>query len=238
MDSIQLFCLPYAGASARGVYEKWKLQMNKRIKIYPLELAGHGQRMQEPLNASVDEVVQEFLPVIKENIFGERPYALFGHSMGTILAYELALAIQKEQLHPPVTMFLSGRYPPHFIYGEKGNHLLPDKEFLHQLMKLGGTPAQFLQSTELLKIFLPVLRNDYRIINEHLLNAIKEKFDFDIAFFYSDSDDFVKDKKIAAGWAKYTNKLFSMFEFQGGHFFLNEDWKHICSIISKTLIKN
>ncbi|BFH68708.1 thioesterase [Paenibacillus dendritiformis] len=234
MSEIDLFCIPYAGGSAHAIYSKWAEKLKPGIKVRPLELAGHGRRMAEPFHASVEEAVQDFLVEMRPWIL-QRPYAVYGHSMGTGLAYELAAAARASGLPQPVALFLSGRIPPHLKYDTEPMHKLSDAEFLEKIRKIGGTPAQFFESKELLQHFMPILRQDYRMIEQYRVNGKPRPVDGDIVFFLSDEDELVNLPDILE-WAQYTKRSFEYHRFQGGHFFIHEAWDQICTLINRKLL--
>lgn len=236
MNRINLFCIAYAGGSARAIYSKWKEKLDPMINVYCLELPGHGQRMHEAFHRSVKTAVAEMLETIRP-LINEEPYALYGHSMGTVLVYELAAAIRAEGLPQPQTIFVSGRLPPHHRYENEKVHLLSDDMFLDYVKRIGGTPPQFFESKELLKVFIPILRNDYRIIEEYKFQEPAICFHADLVFFYSNQDFYVEKPGIME-WGRYTNKAFKVYDFLGGHFFINEVWQDLCKIINQELLGN
>jgi surfactin synthase thioesterase subunit len=155
LDKIKLFCIPYAGGSAMN-YMTWKKLLDNRIQIMPLELAGRGSRINEPLYNNTEEAINDIYNVIYKELDGT-PYAIFGHSMGTMLTYELLRKITAKMHQEPVHVFFSGRYPPYINAEDKFTHLLPDEEFLAEISELGGMDQEVLQCQELISIFLPVL---------------------------------------------------------------------------------
>lgn len=231
---LHLYCLPYAGASAVAVYSKWKKYLSSDIHIHPIELSGHGSRALEPLNNSVEEMVDGILKDIRSNITST-PYAIYGHSMGTLISYELLKRIKGEGLPLPKVWFISGRYPAHILYDKVDMSTLPDDVFLKKIMQLGGTPQELFLSKELLLFFLPILRNDYKIVEEYVFDGLIESFDCDIEFFYSDNDYYIKQISKIFEWKLYSNKCFHVHYFTGGHFFINESMDYICKIIQDKL---
>ena len=91
MKKIKLFCFPYAGGSA-AAYNKWRQYLDKHIELRPVELAGRGRRIYDPLYQSIEEAVDDVYQLISPEL-AKGPYAFFGHSMGGIIAYELAYKI-------------------------------------------------------------------------------------------------------------------------------------------------
>lgn len=237
MSQIDLYCLPYAGGSANAIYRKWAQQLDEVINIIPLELAGHGRRMSEPFHHSIEAIVDDILNTIREQLMTNRPYALYAHSMGTVIAYELVTAIKSAGLPQPCTLFLSGRQPVHHKYPDRNIHLLPDDDFLEEIKRIGGTPDQLFESEALISIFLPILRQDYRLIEKYRFKEPVITFDSDIIFLCSDRDLLVSKPGIFE-WERYTTKFFKVYDFEGGHFFLNESWQEIVMLINRYLVKH
>ncbi|WP_025847247.1 thioesterase II family protein [Paenibacillus ehimensis] len=233
MNRIDLYCIPYAGGSGHAIYGRWAEELDPRIQLHPLELAGHGRRMGQTLDASVATAVADMLRTLRPRI-AFRPYAIYGHSMGTVLAYELAAAIREAGLPEPVALFQSGRLPPHHAYLNNEMHLLPDEVFLDKIKRLGGTPPELFESKELVRLFLPILRNDYRMIEQYRCKLPHARFDANVVFLYSDDDPLVT-KPYIYDWEQYTASSFEVHAFRGGHFFLNEHWQDICRVINRKL---
>ena len=230
---IKLFCIPYAGGSAAATYSRWSRLLPNGIKVVPMEFAGHGRRMTEPMADSFELVVADLLSAIEDDI-RHVPYAIYGHSMGSTVAYELSKAIAAAGLPAPLALFLSGRNPPHYLYSQRNLHLLDDESFLEEIRKLGGTPDDFFKMKSLLQTFLPILRNDYRIIELYRHTLPIHITSADIVFFRSDNDAIV-NKNECYTWQRYTRGSFSVHDFVGGHFFINDQAPAICHEIASTL---
>ncbi len=228
-----LFCLPYAGASAAATYCRWQRHLPQTIKVAPLELAGHGRRMAEPFYASLDEAVADLLAAISP-VARSAPYAIYGHSMGCVMAYELARAAAAAGLAPPKALFLSGRNPPHYIYQRQNLHLLSNELFLAEIGKLGGTPQGFFKMKDFTDTFLPILRSDYRLIERYRHPTPMHVSVADTTFFNSDDDTLVS-KPAVFEWQRYTSGAFVLKDFQGGHFFINDCQQEICREIAERL---
>ncbi|WP_157729350.1 thioesterase II family protein [Tumebacillus algifaecis] len=233
MEPINLFCIPYAGGSASVIYGKWSQKLDPSIQVKPLELAGHGRRMSEPFYPTMQAAVTDVLNTIRPQLT-ERPYAIYAHSMGTIIAYELVAAIRAAGLPEPSTVFLSGRQPPHHQYENKNMHQMTDDDFLEEIWSMGGTSREVFESKEWRALFLPVLRNDYRIIETYRFQEPVIRTNADLVFFYSDRDHLVSKPGIYE-WDRYTTQGIEHHEFPGGHFFLNDAWMEICALINQKL---
>jgi surfactin synthase thioesterase subunit len=233
VSAISLFCVPYAGGSATAIYGRWGRYLARDIEVVPLELAGHGRRMTEAFHESIEEAVGDMLRAIAPAA-RSCPYAIYGHSMGTVVTYELVRAIGAAGLPSPAAVFLSGRNPPHRLYPRKSLHLLADGPFLEEIRRIGGTPEQFFEMKELVRAFLPILRSDYRLIERYRFTEPVHEMDADLMFLYSDRDALVTKPDIYE-WQRYSQRRFTVAEFTGGHFFINERAEEICRLVTTAL---
>ncbi|NFP92083.1 thioesterase II family protein [Clostridium sporogenes] len=233
---INLFCLPYAGASSMGIYYKWNDMIDPLINVIPLELPGRGERISEPLISSMEELVDylydEFYNYLVEMNDNE-DYAFIGHSMGTTIIYELIRRIQDSNLKNPIHVFFSGRYPPNFPE-PKNIHNLSDTEFKNEIISYGGVPKELIDNDILLDFFIPQLKTDYTAIENYKYTPTK-KWTFNISIFYGslDSDIHLFDYK---NWINFTNKKCHFYSFNEDHFFINTRSNEIINIIQNTLL--
>jgi len=228
-----LFCIPYAGGVAKLIYNGWREFLGHQVNIIPMDLAGHGSRMKDPFYYNIKEAVSDLF-TIAENYLNGDPYAVYAHSMGTIMAYELVLKIEKQGLNPPSAVFLSGRYTPDYRYQKDNIYLMNDEDFLAEVYKIGGISREMLDYPELIKYFLPILRNDYAITQEYTMSEFR-KLNTDIIFLYSDQDSYLPDIEAARQWQRFSAGQFKLYEFQGGHFFINEQKKEVCRVIHENI---
>jgi surfactin synthase thioesterase subunit len=230
-SKIKLFCFPYAGGSA-AAFNRWKKYFNPEIELMPMELSGRGRRIKEPFYSSVKHCADDMFNILKSGT-GNCEYALYGHSMGTLIIYELMKRIQSTGFKKPLHIFLSGRYPPH-IKKSKGIHNLSDPDFLDEILKLGGTPKDLSENRELMGIFIPILKSDYKIVEEYEFVEDDNKWDIDITVMTGLEDDGVNLEDIRQ-WEQYTSKDFKLYTYHGDHFFIHTKFEDIVSIINKTL---
>ena len=233
MDKIKLFCLPYAGGSSI-IYNKWKPYLHPRIELFPIELAGRGKRIADPFYSNLNEAVDDIYPEIKSEIQNSQ-YGLFGHSMGGLIVYDLAQKIRDHNLPAPQHIFFSGRSAPH-VYREDDKifHLMGNEEFKSEVMDLGGTPPSFFEHPELMELFLPLLKNDFKIAETQVYDREINPFDSNISILLGKEDDLNAEE--CDGWKLHTKKLCSIHHFNGGHFFLHNEVKQIVKFINNTLL--
>jgi len=228
---IKLFCFPYAGGSAM-IYHQWKRGLGKHIELRPIELAGRGRRIADGTYQDLNEAVEDVFSLISEEI-REAPYMFFGHSMGAIIAYELAQKIRKQQLPLPQHLFFSGKGALHINRpDEKMYHLFDDATFKKEVIGLGGTAPEFFEHPELMEIFLPLLKNDFRLAETYKVKKPIIKFDQDITVLLGKADNL--NAAECEEWAQYTSRKCHFHYFPGGHFFINEEEENILNIINES----
>lgn len=235
MKKIRLFCLPYAGGSSL-VFSKWKNGLHPSIQLRPVELAGRGRRMSEAYYNNMDEAVADALRIIKFEL-ADVPYAIYGHSLGAMTAYQLAQVLREKQYPQPVHIFFSGRGAPHIRRnGKKPTHTLPPDEFKQKVMELGGTPKEFFEHPELQDILLPLLRADFRVSWSYNHPEEIQPLDYDITVMTGTEEDLQPEH--VDEWSKHTRRKCTRHVFDGGHFFLNDpdQQNKILDIINDTLV--
>lgn len=230
MIRAKLFCFPHAGGSAMN-YAHWRNLMPSWIDVVPIEMAGRGNRWDAPFYKSLtgdgtDDVVRQ----IAEHL-DDTPFALFGHSMGALFAYEASLRIISELNRTPAHVFLSGSEAPH-LRVNKYLYLLPDKEFQDHVLQIGGTSPDIFENEELAKLFLPILRADYRLA-ETYHSANRVKLNCDITALYGAQDRYSRID--AEEWKHYTKGICYVNEFQGNHFFIHANKEQVVDLISRRI---
>lgn len=230
-EKVKLFCLPFAGGTA-SVYAGWKRYLHQSIELIPVELAGRGIRIKEPCYKSVNEAINDIYVQMKPYLSGCE-YALFGHSMGGLLAYEMYYFLKKTGHKMPKHIFISGKAPVHMQENDKLFHTMPDDEFINEIYKLGGTQTQVFAEKQLLNLFLPILRNDFKITETYSYLKRQEKISCDISIFYGSEDSMVKGD--IREWEIHSQGKCNFYEFNGGHFFINDYLSNVISIVNEVL---
>jgi len=233
MPKIKLFCFPYAGGSA-NIYHSWKQYIGKDIELIPVELAGRGRRIGDDSYLDVYEMIEDVLGIVNKDI-ENGDYAFFGHSLGAYIAYLLCKEISKRDQSQPLHLFVSGRGAPHIKREEdKKYHLLDDADFKKRVEKLGGTPPGFFDHPELVEMFLPLLKNDFKLseseIIEHPIVPLKQA----ITGFFGKDEELVPQQRDE--WNLHTESTLDTHYFDGGHFFIHQQIEKITEIINLTLL--
>lgn len=224
---MKLFCFSYAGGSAM-VYSKWKDMIDKSIEIVPVELPGRGVRFPEELCDNMEDLIDDIYSRLEQSFIAEE-YMLYGHSMGSWIVFYLANRIAKNGIRLPSQLFLSGKEAPYIDKNEIVFHKMESKEFTEKIYNLGGTPREVLENEELLDIFIPILKNDYKLIETCKYEEPAKAFDCDITIFNGIEDELTEED--INGWSRYTLKKFNVYNFNGGHFFIYDYAKELLDII-------
>ncbi|NEP57546.1 MAG: alpha/beta fold hydrolase [Symploca sp. SIO2G7] len=227
---LRLFCLPYAGGGS-SIFRLWHRELPSNVELCPIELPGRENRIQEKpisnLEVLTDKLVEVFLP------HTDKPFVLFGHSMGALIAYELARKLQQKDLNP-VYLFVSGCQAPNIPELYAPLHLLPDAEFIEKFTSTySSMPDAVLKEKELMQLFLPVLRADFALVETYIRSQM-EPLDCPIFALGGLKDQEASYQRLVA-WHKYTRSSFSVQTFPGGHFYLNENRSSLLEFISQVL---
>ncbi len=232
MDKIKLFCIPYAGGSAM-IYNKWRKYLKEEIELVPLELAGRGKRSLYPHYNNIEDAVSDVFTLLRHEVESDMPYAIFGHSMGSVIAFELSYRIAERGFPLPVHLFFSGRKPPDDTSELTEYHKLPDNAFINAIKRYGGMSEEVLAERELLDFFIPIIRNDFKIVETYAFLQKKSRLDCDVSVFFGKEDSMTEQDM--AEFAKYCMKGFGLYEFNGGHFFILEDAESVTDTINRVL---
>lgn len=226
-----MFCFPYAGSSAEP-FKKWSKYL-KDVEVIPFELSGRGSRMQEDLNNNFEEIVEDVLERFQVQIKSSDKYALFGHSMGGLIVFELLHKIDKLKLPRPKAVFISGCTCPSRRSNQR-KHLLPDEEFYQEVKNLGGMDSYFFENKDLLNMFGPIIRSDYKNTENYEKNNNYSVLDIDLFIMYGSEDTATRGPKVQ-DWKIETKGKCNFKEFEGEHFFIKEQEKEVIEYINSML---
>jgi surfactin synthase thioesterase subunit len=213
----QLFCLPHAGGGA-AAYRDWQAALGPEVEVVPARLPGREARFAEAPVTSAAEVVERLAgPLLAR---AEGPFALFGHSMGALLAYELAHELVARG-RPPVHLVVSGHPAPQRVRRSSGEavHTLPGPALVRHLRAFQGPADEVLNHPEMLELLLPVIRADYRLCETHRF-ADRPPLPLPVTALGGAHDPGVGPEDVRA-WQEETSDRFSYDILPGGHFYLH-----------------
>jgi medium-chain acyl-[acyl-carrier-protein] hydrolase len=228
-QAVRLVCLPYAGGGA-GAYRDWANHLPENIGVLAAQPPGRENRFHEPpidwLPTYVEQLRDALSPLL------DRPYAVFGHSIGARLGFELCRLLRRDGTPPPVRLYLSGCPAPH-LPGPPPRWNLPDEAFIEELRGLNGTPPELFESPGLLALFLPMLRADFGLV-ERYPHRDEAALPVPIRTFAGRSDPEAEPASVTE-WAAHTSAGFESYEFDGDHFFLHEHRAALLRLIAADL---
>lgn len=228
--SLRLFCLPYAGGSAR-IYRSWARHLPPFVEVCPVQLPGRDSRIAEPPLSDLSGLVRASGRGLRP--YFDRPFAFYGHSMGAVLAFELAHHLREEYGLQPEHLFASGRAAPQRGRRERSIYDLPADELLEELRELKGTPPEVLAHPELMSLMLPLLRADFALCDTYAY-AERPPLACHITALGGLRDTQVPREHLEA-WRELTTGPFSLRMFPGDHFFLHGDEMLLLDVLARAL---
>ncbi len=211
---VRLVCFPHAGGGASG-YRAWAALLPPSVDLVVVQYPGREDRFAEPFAADLlglaGTVATELRPLL------DRPYVMFGHSMGSVVAYEAVQRLRWEGGAEPARLVVSGRQAPDDALGG-GLHRDDDEALCAELTRLGGTAGEMLADPQMRRAVLPYIRDDYRLIETYRPRTV-EPLGCPITAFAAASDPEC-DLDGARGWARFTRGPLTVRSFPGDHFYL------------------
>jgi medium-chain acyl-[acyl-carrier-protein] hydrolase len=229
---IRIFCFPYAGGAA-SIYRSWASLMPPTVEIIPVELPGRGRRLAEPPIRRMAAMTMALAPAITPLL--DMKFAFFGHSMGAIIAFELARELRRRNAPMPEQVFISGRSAPQVRGREAATYKLPEGEFRAELQRLNGTPAEALENDELMSLMLPCIRADFEMVQTYQY--------YDDAplrcpiTVYGGLEDYAVPREALLPWQQHTQAQFSLYMLPGDHFFLRSTDRLLLELLRRELLK-
>jgi medium-chain acyl-[acyl-carrier-protein] hydrolase len=214
---LRVFGFPHAGGSAY-FYQAWRKLMPADIDFCPVELPGHGARMDGTPLTDLDSLVATLQVVLEPLLMV--PFAFFGHSAGACIAFEAARAIRSVDKQSAIHLFVSGYPAPDTAMGHhRWKHSWSDRDLIAALIRYGGTPAAIIERTELMAAILLTLRADLALVENYC--PVPGTYITCPITVFSGAGDTVDSASLQA-WSIYTSAAFRVQMFPGGHFYLSE----------------
>jgi medium-chain acyl-[acyl-carrier-protein] hydrolase len=213
---LRLFCIPYAGAGA-GVFRSWPALLPPEIEVYGLSLPGRADRLCEEPFTELRLMIIAATKALKP--FLNRPFALFGHSMGALVAFELVRYLRELCQTLPRHLFVSGFRAPHLPDPRPTLHDLPRRDLLEELRRLNGMAPEVLKNSELIDLVLAPLRADFRVVQTYS-HSPQPPLSCPITVYGGTADPDIRLSDLEA-WRRHTRGMFAVTTLPGDHFFLN-----------------
>jgi medium-chain acyl-[acyl-carrier-protein] hydrolase len=213
----RLLCLPFPGGAA-SVYLPWADALPPGVQLCVAQLPGREDRFLEPPLTRFDEVVDRLVTAVLAEV--EPPFAIFGHSGGALLGYEVARTLRRRAEAEPTHLFVSGQPAPDVDRTEPDMHRLPDAELIDALRAIGGTAPELLDHPEMLELLLPVLRADFAWYETYQYRP-GDQLSCEVTALASRSDVRASVDSVQQ-WRSRTTGTFRLRLVDGGHFFVRD----------------
>jgi len=212
--ALRLVCFSYGGAGA-SAFRTWPTALPGDVELLAIELPGRETRSREPRFERLGPLVTALTDAVAPRI--ARPFAIYGHSLGSLVGFGFARELRRRGLPGPCHLFMSGRRAPQ-LPERAALATLPDDELLVALRRMGGIPDVVFAEPDLIAWYLPIIRADIAISEAEVI-ADDAPLDCPITAFGGLTDELATPAEIAA-WRSQTSAAFDHEVFPGGHFFL------------------
>lgn len=227
---LRVICFSYAGGSAAN-FTPWQNLVNPQIEICAIQLPGRGMRFHEPCIDSLPAVVEQLARVIESK--DKMPFVFFGHSMGGLIAFELARYCKRHCLASPEHLFVSGCDAPQHRKPSRRLHELDNRGLIDALRDYNGTPPEILNNHELMELIIPSIRSDFAMIETYRYDADKP-LDLPITVLAGKTDVHLSPLQ-TQGWQRETTRHCDIKWFDGDHFFINSQRKAVLDCVNSAL---
>jgi len=215
--AVRLFCFPHAGGAASS-YFNWPAALDG-VDVLAVQPPGREGRLAEPPIADMPTLLERLVAAVQPHL--DRRFLFFGHSMGALVAFELARELRRLGLPSPARLYVSGRRAPTVPNTETPLHVLPDDQLADELnRRFGGLPAAILAEPELMALFLPIIRADLTVLERHAFEP-DPVLDLPVTALGGQDDTRASEGDLAA-WRVLTSAGFAVRRFPGGHFYLHD----------------
>ena len=217
------------------MFAGWGDALKPEMEVWAAQPRGRGSRFRERLHRSVQEMVEDYLEVLRGHL--DRPFAFYGHSLGGLIAFELTRRLEAEGLLKPEHLFIGASAPPVLGLLHPKIHDLPDGTFVDAVQeRYSGIPEAVLREPELMDLFLPALKADF---------AAHETFDRSRVTrvacpitALAGMDDPIIPPAMMEEWSRHTESEFQLLAVPGGHFFLTTSRDEVLSRIRSVVGRN
>lgn len=230
---VRLFCFPFAGGNAT-TFLPWQAHLGPQIELCAIQPPARGARLLEPPLDTMPALLDALLPAITPKL--DRPFAFFGHSLGGLVAFELARALRRQGLPLPDSLWISGTEGPQTRQLRDSLHTLPDAGLIAALRDYNGTPAALLEDAELMALVLPGVRGDFAVAERYAYQQ-EAPLDLPIHLLLADADPWV-DAERASGWARESSRPLQTDTYAGDHFFIQPHMAAITARLRQALTKH
>ncbi|NOU50468.1 thioesterase [Pseudoalteromonas sp. JBTF-M23] len=227
--TLKLICFPYAGGSTRS-FSDWQSTLPQYVEQIMVSMPGRGSRFSEPPADCMDTLTDTLIEVLTPHLNCD--FIFYGHSLGARVSFEILRKMHQRGLQTPCHFVASGSANPSKDRSKNCTHLLDDDAFIKKLKDLNGTPPAVLENEELMTLFMPVLRADFKLADTYRYTG-SEQFPADLSVFAGEKDEITEQEQ--RDWQNYFSGKFTYKNFAGDHFFIDSHntqvGAEVCAII-------
>ncbi|RJE85176.1 thioesterase [Paenibacillus sp. 1011MAR3C5] len=228
---LRLVCFPYAGGSAT-IYREWPAALSPEIEVVAIQLPGRGNRFMDKPVGDLDAIIKPMLATLTPYL-EDKPFVLFGHSMGAMLAYESAKRLESALPGRLKHLFASAFRSVQLPRTDHGRYLLSNAELKEELRKLNGTPEALLQNDELMELYLPTIRADMQLCDTYSYEA-SSPLGCGLTVFGGVSDSDIPQEDLQA-WESQAGEAFELHMLPGDHFFIHSESRQLLQLLARKL---
>jgi medium-chain acyl-[acyl-carrier-protein] hydrolase len=228
---LRVFCFPYAGGTAE-IYRTWQRWLPEQIDVCLVHLPGRGRRMKEQSLRQFRTLVIAIADRVPHET--NVSYALYGHSMGALLSFELARELFRRYGRGPKHLFVSGCRAPQWPRTEPPTFNLPHDQFIAELKRLKGTPDEILKNPELLEQFIAPLRADFEVVDTYEYRP-GEQLPCPINVYGGIQDTSVPMESCRA-WQEQSSAVCKVRMLKGDHFFIRDPRSEFISVFRNDVL--
>ncbi|EJW15726.1 alpha/beta fold hydrolase [Paenibacillus alvei] len=227
--TFRLFCFPFAGGSA-SVFRTWHKKLPDYLEVCSIQYPGRGTWMGETFYTDTKSMVEAAAQAIRSHL--DKPFLFYGHSMGAIIAFELARYCAEQFGRRPILLMVGGRNAPDADREIEPIYHLPEAEFRAGLRTYGGTPDEVLANDELMDLFSPILRADFQLSETYSYEGGKVTCPI---VAWGGYDDHMVPEDNLRDWKRFTDSRFTCEMLPGGHFFLQSHQEELLIRVKREL---
>lgn len=229
--AVRLFCFHYAGGSA-SAFRNWASHLPRSVELVAVQLPGREGRFDERFITRFDELIETLTDALMPSL--NMPYAVFGHSLGTLIGFEWIRQLDHRGIRQPSIFFASGRRAPQFINPEPPISQLPEAEFVRELLKkYSDQLGSVLEREDFRQAFVPQLRADFTLSETYRYRR-GVPLECPIVAFAGEEESEVTEQELL-GWQAHTTGRFNALRFPGTHFFIHSQEARLLQEVNRQL---
>lgn len=233
---VYLFCFPHAGG-ATSFFHPWVEILPGWVKLVAIQLPGRWNRVQEAPFVRMDSLIAAFGPIFAEYLTTNnvKQYAIYGHSLGGLIAYELIKYLKKENYLLPYHLFISSKRSPQMPTKGLQIYHLPDLQFEQAITKLyGALPAEIAGESEMKKVFLDITKKDMELLDTYTFSDQDQKINIPTSILGGTDDHTITINELKP-WEQLISDNCEFLQLPGGHFFMKQSAKELLELLIQRL---